>query len=138
MVPPSPLALVWAICGIACTALASRKNRHPLIWTVLGWSFALLALGVLYFLPTIPYHGPPLTQERMREAPGVGCLGFIGLLYLWGVVLYFTSSVGTLLGRDAFAVGILLGLLLVGPAVMYWAWNETRRYYARRIPEPAP
>ena len=131
--PPGLVALVWAICGIACTALASQKNRHPLVWTLLGWNFALIALGILFFLPAIPYKGPPLTPEQIRQAPKPGCWSLIGLIYLWGVVLYFTSSIGALIGSDAsFAVGALVGLVVAGPVVIYWAWHETRLYYARR------
>lgn len=137
MVLPGLAALVWGLLGISCTILASRRNRHPLVWTLLGWTFGIFALGILYFLPPIPYNGPPLTAEQIRQARGVGCLGFLGLMYLWGVVLYFAVSLGGLLAdAGGGAAGVVIGLFVAGPVAVYWAWSETRRYHARRAFAP--
>lgn len=42
---------VWALAGVACAWIATKKNRNPFIWFVAGFFFSLFGIILLLILP---------------------------------------------------------------------------------------
>lgn len=66
--------LCWILVGWACSLIAEKKGRDPIVWFYLGVFFSFIALLILYFLPaykkpkTSPKpepidHKEPITNE---------------------------------------------------------------------------
>ena len=47
------ILFIWLICGVACAAIAEKKNRSKLAWFVLGCTFGVFTLAAAFIAPKL-------------------------------------------------------------------------------------